>query len=243
MVIEEFLRGIELSVFVLTDGRHGLLLPAAKDYKRIGEGDTGPNTGGMGAVTPLPFADAAFMRKVQERIIDPTLRGLSADGIPYCGFLFIGLMRVKDDPFVIEYNVRMGDPETEVVFPMIDSDVVEWFEAASKGELHTQEVKIKTGACCTVVLVSGGYPGDYKKGETITGLEKVSGSTAFHSGTRMAEGKLVTNGGRVFAVTSHGDTLADALEKSFRNAEAIQFGGKYFRRDIGQDVLGYSSPE
>jgi phosphoribosylamine--glycine ligase len=239
VVIEQFLRGIELSVFVLTDGNSGLVLPPAKDYKRIGVGDTGPNTGGMGAVTPLPFADADFMQKVQDRIIGPTIEGLRKDGIPYCGFLFIGLMRVGNDPYVIEYNVRMGDPETEVVFPMIESDVVDMFLAAATGKLGAYSLQVKQGSCCTVVLVSGGYPGDYAKGKAVSGLDAVQGSTVFHAGTKLADGGLVTSGGRVFAVTSFGENLQEALATSKANAEKISFEGKYFRSDIGNDVLQY----
>lgn len=237
VVIEEFLSGIEISVFVLTDGLSYKLLPSAKDYKRIGEGDTGLNTGGMGAVSPVPFADEAFMQKVKDRIIEPTVSGFQKEGIPYKGFLFIGLMNVGGDPMVIEYNVRMGDPETEVVFPLIDSDVVEAFEALQGGRLNEVEFRVKPETCVTVFLVSGGYPSDYAKGKAITGLEKVEGSMAFHAGTRLREGVLETSGGRVIAVSSFGQDIQSAREKCYRNIEKIDFEGMYFRRDIGLDLM------
>ncbi len=236
VVIEEFLSGIELSTFVLTDGKSYKILPAAKDYKRIGEGDTGLNTGGMGAVSPVPFADATFMQKVEDRIIIPTFEGLKKAGIDYKGFVFIGLMNVNGDPFVIEYNVRMGDPETEVVIPRIKTDLVELFKAVSKGTLETIEIETDERTAVTVMLVSGGYPGDYAKGKVITGLEKVSGSLVFHAGTSLGN-EIKTSGGRVIAVTSFGKGIEEASAQSFKNAELISYEGKYFRRDIGKDLL------
>ena len=237
IVVEEFLQGIEVSVFVLTDGSSHCILPEAKDYKRIGEGDTGLNTGGMGAVSPVLFADPAFMAKVQERIVAPTLAGLQAEGIPYQGFVFIGLMSVAGEPFVIEYNVRMGDPETEVVFPRIASDVLLLLEAAANGTLSEVEMQVRPEACCTVMLVSGGYPGNYAKGKEICGLETAEGATVYHAGTREQDGKVLTNGGRVLAVTSFGADIREALSRSLSRAEQIHFEGKYYRRDIGQDLL------
>ncbi len=233
VVIEEFLTGIELSVFVLTDGKSWKVLPEAKDYKRIGEGDTGLNTGGMGAVSPVPFADKPFMDKVRERIIEPTIAGLALESIPYNGFIFLGLIKVGDEPFVIEYNARMGDPETEVVFPRIASDVVDLMEATANGTLDQVELKVKEAAAATVFLVSGGYPGDYVKGKEISGLDQVEGSVVFHAGTKAADGKVLTDGGRVLAVTSFGETIQAAVAKSLENADRIAFDGKYFRRDIG----------
>lgn len=237
VVIEEFLHGIELSVFVLTDGKSYRVLPAAKDYKRIGEGDTGLNTGGMGAVSPVPFADEAFIAKVEEQVVKPTIAGLASDGIDYAGFIFIGLMNVNGNPFVIEYNVRMGDPETEVVVPRIQSDLLELFEAVGNRELESYQLKVDSRTACTVMLVADGYPGNYRKGHTITGLDKVEGSMVFHAGTTVKDGKVVTNGGRVLTVTSMGHTLEEALEQSFTNAETINYEGKYFRTDIGADLL------
>lgn len=237
IVIEEFLTGIEVSVFVLTDGKGFKVLPEAKDYKRIGEGDTGLNTGGMGAVSPVPFVDADFIKKVEVQIIQPTLDGLTKENIPFQGFIFLGLMVSKGEPSVIEYNVRMGDPETEVVFPRIKSDVVDLLEATAVGTLGEVEFETDPRACAAVMLVSGGYPGKYEKGKTITGEEKVTDSIVFHAGTKSDGEQLKTNGGRVIALTSYGQDLKEALERSYKNAEQIDFEGKYYRRDIGQDVL------
>ncbi len=237
VVIEEFLRGIELSVFVLTDGKSYRILPAAKDYKRIGEGDTGLNTGGMGAVSPVPFANEAFIAKVEEQVVKPTIAGLDKDGIDYTGFIFIGLMNVNSNPFVIEYNVRMGDPETEVVIPRIQSDLLELFEAVGNRELESYALKVDPRTACTIMLVADGYPGNYTKGHRITGLDRVDGSTVFHAGTAVKDGLVVTNGGRVLTVTSIGNTLEEALELSFANAETISYEGKYYRSDIGADLL------
>lgn len=238
IVVEEFLTGIEVSVFVLADGKDYVVLPEAKDYKRIGEGDSGLNTGGMGAVSPVPFADDAFMKKVDEQMIRPTVAGLQAEGIDYRGFIFLGLMKVGDNPYMIEYNVRMGDPETEVVFPRIESDMVELLSAAARGELAGKQVKIRPEHCTTVMLVSGGYPGSYPKGKVISALESVEGATIFQAGTKSEAGVLKTNGGRVMAVTAFGNTMEEALNKSLAGAETIQFEGKVFRRDIGQDLIG-----
>ncbi|GAB2762639.1 phosphoribosylamine--glycine ligase [Salinimicrobium soli] len=236
VVIEEFLDGIELSVFVLTDGKNYITLPTAKDYKRIGEGDTGLNTGGMGAISPVPFADETFMSKVESRIIKPTVEGLNKENIDYKGFVFIGLIKVGDEPFVIEYNVRMGDPETEVVLPRIESDLVEVFQKLSAGKLDEVELKISDKAAATVMLVSGGYPEAYEKGKEISGLEKVADSLVFHAGTAEKDGKIVTNGGRVLAITSFGDTYKQALKKSYQNAENLHFDKMYFRKDLGFDL-------
>lgn len=237
VVIEQFLDGIELSVFVLTDGRDYVMLPSAKDYKRIGEGDTGPNTGGMGAVSPVPFADESFMEKIRLQVVEPTIRGLQEENIPYCGFIFFGLIRVKGEPFVIEYNVRMGDPETEVVFPLIESDVVELFEAACKGELAGKSLQARDSACTTVFLVSGGYPGNYAKGKVISGLENVDGSIVFHAGVKKENDEFLTNGGRVLALTSFGNDIEAALRTSLTNAAKVDFEGKVYRGDIGRDLL------
>ena len=236
VVIEEFLRGIELSVFVLTDGKNYKILPSAKDYKRIGEGDTGLNTGGMGAISPVPFADQEFMNKVEERIVKPTINGLTKDGIDFRGFVFIGLMKVKDEPFVIEYNVRMGDPETEVVIPRIETDLVELFEAVADQSLDRVQLSVDPRTACTVMLVSDGYPGVYEKGRQINGLEKVENSVVFHAGTKTENGEVLTNGGRVLAITSYGENIDEALEQSYLNADVVNYEGKYFRTDIGFDL-------
>lgn len=236
VVIEEFLHGIELSVFVLTDGHSYKILPAAKDYKRIGEGDTGLNTGGMGAVSPVPFADDAFIKKVETQIIIPTVHGLKKEGIPYKGFIFIGLMNNQGNPFVIEYNVRMGDPETEVVIPRIKSDLFDLFSGVANGNLHEKHIELDHQVATTVMLVAGGYPEEYKKGDVITGVEDVKESIVFHAGTANKDQQLVTNGGRVMAITSFGNNMNEALQRSFANAERIRYQGKYYRKDIGQDL-------
>ncbi|WP_461640069.1 phosphoribosylamine--glycine ligase [Labilibaculum euxinus] len=236
VVIEEFLAGIELSVFVLTDGKNYKTLAEAKDYKRIGVGDTGLNTGGMGAISPVPFATADFMQKVEDRVIVPTIEGLQKDNIPYKGFIFIGLMNIGGDPYVIEYNVRMGDPETEVIIPRIKSDLLELMEAVSRQELDKAPFEMDDRTVTTVMLVAGGYPEAYEKGKTITKLDEVEGSIVFHAGTTFSGNDVVTNGGRVISVSSYGDTMQSALDKSFRNAELIDFEGKYYRKDIGFDL-------
>ncbi|WP_297094894.1 phosphoribosylamine--glycine ligase [uncultured Draconibacterium sp.] len=236
VVIEEFLSGVEVSVFVLTDGKDYKILPEAKDYKRIGEGDTGLNTGGMGAITPVPFADAVFMEKVEKQIIAPTVSGLAKDGIDYCGFIFFGLINVNNEPYVIEYNVRMGDPETEAVMLRVKSDFVELLDGAASGTLGEKEIEFDDRAAVTVMLVSGGYPGDYEKGKVITGTEKVNDSIVFHAGTKQAGDDVVTAGGRVISVSSYGTDMKDALATSFKNAAHIEFEGKYYRKDLGFDL-------
>ena len=236
VVIEEFLDGIEMSSFVLTDGQDYVILPNAKDYKRIGEGDKGLNTGGMGAISPVPFADTAFLDKVESRIIRPTVDGLKKDGIPYVGFIFIGLIKVGDDPIVIEYNVRMGDPETEVVLPRVKTDLVELFSAVANKKLDGFELELDQRSATTVVLVSGGYPEAYEKGKEIHGLDQVSDSIVFHAGTKEKEGATVTSGGRVLAITSYGNDFSEALKSSYKNIEKICFDKMNFRKDIGFDL-------
>src|SRR5450759_1052656 len=236
VVIEQFLKGIELSVFIITDGVTYKLLPEAKDYKRIGVGDTGLNTGGMGAVSPVPFADSCFMKKVMDRVVEPTMKGLISDRIEYKGFLFFGLISVNGDPYVIEYNARLGDPETEVIIPRIKSDFFDLIEGVAKGDLADGELDIDERFVTTVMLASGGYPGDYEKGKQITGLEGIKDSVVFHAGTKSIDGKVVTSGGRVMAVSSWGQTKKEALSISYRNAGLINFEGLYFRTDIGFDL-------
>jgi phosphoribosylamine--glycine ligase len=238
VVIEEYLEGIELSVFVLTDGKDYIILPEAKDYKRIGDGDTGPNTGGMGAVSPVGFAGKDFMEKVEEKIIKPTIKGLLADGIKYIGFIFIGLMKVKDEPFVIEYNVRMGDPETEAVFPRIKNDLVDLFVAVSQNKIKETKLEIDERAAATVVVVSEGYPGTYSKGKEITGLDSVKEALIFHAGTSISDlNTIITNGGRVIAMTGLGNNIQEALNKSYEAVNTIKFDGIQYRKDIGKDVI------
>ncbi|WP_460220748.1 phosphoribosylamine--glycine ligase [Psychroserpens sp. MEBiC05023] len=236
VVIEEFLDGIELSCFVLTDGTHYKILPTAKDYKRIGEGDTGLNTGGMGAISPVPFATDSFLNKIEERIVKPTINGLQQDNLPYKGFVFIGLIKVGDDPKVIEYNVRMGDPETEVVLPRLKNDIVEVFKAISEGRLNEIDIEIDERAATTVMLVSGGYPEAYEKGKVITGLQHIEGSIPFHAGAKISDGKIVTSGGRVMAITSYGNTYQEAIKKSYQNIDKLHFDKMNYRKDIGFDL-------
>lgn len=236
VVIEQFLKGIELSVFVLTDGKNYKILPTAKDYKRIGEGDTGLNTGGMGAISPVPFADEVLMKKIEERIVKPTIEGVQKRKMNYKGFVFIGLIKVDDEPFVIEYNVRMGDPETEVVLPRIKSDLVELLKATYEGKLDQVTLEIDSRAATTVMLVSGGYPEGYEKGKEISGIEKTKDSIIFHAGTIKKDGKTLTNGGRVIAITSLNKDWQKAIKKSYQNAELINFDRKYYRKDIGFDL-------
>ncbi|MDT8393577.1 MAG: phosphoribosylamine--glycine ligase [Bacteroidales bacterium] len=238
VVIEEFLAGIEISCFALTDGRSYKILPSAKDYKRIGEGDTGLNTGGMGSISPVPFADAEFMQKVEHRIIAPTIRGLINEGIEYKGFVFFGLINIKGEPFVIEYNVRMGDPEAESVIPRIKSDLLKLFIAVGEGKLAEEFIETDPRFAAAIMLVSGGYPGSYEKGKTISGHDEITDSIIFHAGTRQDKdsGEILSNGGRVMAVTSFGDTLENALRRSYVNASNITFEGRYYRRDLGNDL-------
>ena len=241
VVIEQFLKGIEMSSFVLTDGKNYVILPEAKDYKRIGEQDTGLNTGGMGAVSPVPFAQGDFMKKVEKRVIIPTIQGLHKDNIPYIGFVFIGLMNVDGEPFVIEYNARMGDPETEVVIPRIASDIVDLFILAGQQKLNEAKIELHNNVATTVVLVAGGYPEEYGKGDVIGGIAETENVIVFHSGTKLNDKQeLVTNGGRVITVTALGDTIENAMAASNKAAETITWNGKYFRRDIGLDLLAYN---
>jgi phosphoribosylamine---glycine ligase len=236
VVIEEFLDGIELSCFVLTDGKNYKILPTAKDYKRIGEGDTGLNTGGMGAVSPVPFADAILMEKIESRIVKPTIDGLQKDGIEYKGFVFIGLINVKNEPIVIEYNVRMGDPETEVVMPRIKTDLVALFEAVASQKLNEIELEIDSRSATTIMVVAGGYPEEYEKGKVISGIETITDSLVFHAGTKEVNGQVVSNGGRVIAITSYGNNFQEAIKKSYQNIDKLHFDKMYFRKDIGNDL-------
>ncbi|PJR03297.1 phosphoribosylamine--glycine ligase [Avrilella dinanensis] len=236
VVIEEFLSGIELSCFVLTDGKSYKILPTAKDYKRIGEGDTGLNTGGMGAISPVPFATQEFLDKVEEKVVKPTIDGFAKDNLPYKGFVFIGLMKVGEEPYVIEYNVRMGDPETEVVLPRLKSDLVEIFEAIADGKLSKKTLETDERTATTVMMVSGGYPEDYEKGKVISGIDSVSDSIVFHAGTTLKDGNVVTSGGRVLAVTSYGNDFKEALKKSYNSIEKIRFEKQYYRTDLGFDL-------
>lgn len=237
VVIEEFLKGIEVSIFVLTDGKNYKILPEAKDYKRIGDGDKGLNTGGMGAVSPIPFVDSAFLKKVEEQIIQPTIDGLQKENISYKGFIFLGLMNENGNPSVIEYNCRMGDPETEVVIPRIQNDLVELLQAVADEKLDTISLSIDPRAAATIVMVSGGYPGNFEKGFPISGLDKTTNTFIFHSGTAVFDGEIVTNGGRVLALTSLADSLEDAVALSYASAKIIHYDYEYYRKDIGQDIL------
>lgn len=236
VVIEEFLDGIELSCFVLTDGKDYKILPTAKDYKRIGEGDTGLNTGGMGAVSPVPFANKTFLDKIENQVVKPTVEGLKKDNLPYVGFIFIGLIKVGNDPKVIEYNVRMGDPETEVVLPRLKTDLVEIFKAMANQTLSEIQIDIDKRAATTIMLVSGGYPEAYQKGKVITGLENITDSIVFHAGAKQQNGNVITSGGRVMAITSYGDTYHNAIKKSYQSIEKLQFDKMYYRKDIGFDL-------
>ncbi|WP_406685340.1 phosphoribosylamine--glycine ligase [Seonamhaeicola sp. MEBiC1930] len=236
VVIEEFLDGIELSCFVLTDGKNYKILPTAKDYKRIGEGDTGLNTGGMGAVSPVPFATDEFLNKIEERIVKPTIEGFKKDNLPYVGFVFIGLIKVGDDPKVIEYNVRMGDPETEVVFPRMKNDLVEVLQAMANGTLDTVNIDIDERAATTIMVVSGGYPEAYEKGKEIKGINAIEDSIPFHAGAQLKDGKVVTSGGRVISITSYGNTYQEAIKKSYQSIEKLHFDKMYYRKDIGFDL-------
>lgn len=239
VVVEDFLSGIELSVFVITDGNSYKILPEAKDYKRIGEGDTGLNTGGMGSISPVPFADKTFMQKVEQRIIRPTIHGLKAENIPYCGFIFFGLISVQGDPYVIEYNVRMGDPEAESVVPRIKSDLLELIKAAAEGQLKDKTVEFEPAHAAAVMMVSGGYPGAYEKGKAMSGFEDVENSILFHAGTKKAGNETVTSGGRVIAITSLAENMQEALKQSYENCERIRFEGSYYRKDLGKDLEKY----
>jgi phosphoribosylamine---glycine ligase len=236
VVIEEFLDGIELSCFVLTDGKNYKILPTAKDYKRIGDGDTGLNTGGMGAVSPVPFADAVLLKKIETRIVKPTIDGFQKDGIVYKGFVFIGLINVKGEPIVIEYNVRMGDPETEVVIPRLKTDLVELFQAVANEKLDEINLEIDSRSATTIMVVSGGYPEDYEKGKIITGIENITDSLVFHAGTKLENNQIVSNGGRVLAITSYGENFKEAIKKSYQNIDKLHFDKMYFRKDIGNDL-------
>ena len=236
VVIEEFLDGIELSCFVLTDGKSYKILPTAKDYKRIGEGDTGLNTGGMGAVSPVPYVDAVLMEKIETRIVKPTIDGFQKDGIPYKGFVFIGLINVKGEPIVIEYNVRMGDPETEVVIPRLKTDLVELFLAVANEKLDQIALEVEERSATTIMVVSGGYPEEFEKGKVITGIENITDSIVFHAGTKLENNQVLSNGGRVLTVTSYGDNFEEAIKKSYQNIAKLQFDKMYFRKDIGNDL-------
>jgi phosphoribosylamine--glycine ligase len=236
VVIEQFLKGVELSVFIVTDGKSYKLLPEAKDYKRVGEGDTGLNTGGMGAVSPVPFAGGEFMEKVKVRIIEPTMKGMKEEGIEYKGFIFFGLINVNGEPYVIEYNARLGDPESEAIIPRIKSDLFDLLEGVANGDLEKRDLVIDNRFVATVMLVSGGYPGHYEKGYEISGLESLEECIVFHSGTKIVDGKVVTSGGRVVAISSWGKTMKEALAGSYRNARAVSFRDMYYRKDIGFDL-------